>query len=62
MNILFVGDVVGSQGRDMITEYVPKLKEKYRPHITIINGKMQQEERELRKRFIGDFLRLVHRR
>ncbi|MBX9972483.1 TIGR00282 family metallophosphoesterase [Bacillus sp. CMF12] len=38
MNILFVGDVVGSQGRDMITEYVPKLKEKYRPHITIING------------------------
>lgn len=38
MNILFVGDVVGSQGRDMITEYVPKLKEKYRPQITIING------------------------
>ncbi|QED47616.1 TIGR00282 family metallophosphoesterase [Cytobacillus dafuensis] len=38
MNILFVGDVVGSMGRDMIKEYVPKLKEKYRPQITIING------------------------
>ncbi|WP_102271388.1 TIGR00282 family metallophosphoesterase [Cytobacillus massiliigabonensis] len=38
MNIMFVGDVVGSQGREMITEYVPKLKEKYRPQITIING------------------------
>ncbi|KAB2337584.1 TIGR00282 family metallophosphoesterase [Cytobacillus depressus] len=38
MNILFIGDVVGSMGRDMIKEYVPKLKEKYRPHITIING------------------------
>ncbi|MBP2240204.1 metallophosphoesterase (TIGR00282 family) [Cytobacillus eiseniae] len=38
MNILFVGDVVGSQGRDMIKEYVPKLKEKYRPQITVING------------------------
>lgn len=38
MNILFVGDVVGSIGRDMIKEYVPKLKEKYRPQITIING------------------------
>ena len=38
MNILFVGDVVGSQGREMIDEYVPKLKEKYRPQITIING------------------------
>ncbi|MFE8695107.1 TIGR00282 family metallophosphoesterase [Cytobacillus sp. FJAT-53684] len=38
MNILFVGDVVGSEGREMIKEYVPKLKEKYRPQITIING------------------------
>lgn len=38
MNILFVGDVVGSLGRDMVKEYVPKLKEKYRPQITIING------------------------
>ncbi|MDP4163428.1 MAG: TIGR00282 family metallophosphoesterase [Bacillota bacterium] len=38
MNLLFIGDVVGSPGRDMIKEYVPKLKDKYRPHITIING------------------------
>lgn len=38
MKILFVGDVVGSLGRDMIKEYVPKLKEKYHPQITIING------------------------
>jgi 2',3'-cyclic-nucleotide 2'-phosphodiesterase len=38
MRILFVGDVVGSPGRDMIKEYVPKLKEKYRPTVTIING------------------------
>ena len=38
MNILFIGDVVGSLGRDMVKEYLPKLKEKYHPHITIING------------------------
>ncbi|WP_394232456.1 TIGR00282 family metallophosphoesterase [Niallia oryzisoli] len=38
MNILFIGDVVGSLGRDMVNEYLPKLKDKYRPHITIING------------------------
>lgn len=38
MRILFVGDVVGSMGRDMVNEYVPKLKEKYRPTVTIING------------------------
>ena len=38
MNILFIGDVVGSMGRDMVKEYLPKLKEKYHSHITIING------------------------
>lgn len=38
MRILFVGDVVGSPGRDMVKEYVPKLKEKYRPTVTVING------------------------
>ena len=38
MNILFIGDVVSSMGRDMVKEYLPKLKEKYHSHITIING------------------------
>lgn len=38
MKILFVGDVVGSPGRDAVKEYLPKLKEKYHPTVTIING------------------------
>ncbi|MDE5412888.1 TIGR00282 family metallophosphoesterase [Alkalihalobacterium chitinilyticum] len=38
MKILFVGDVVGSPGRAMVKEYLPKLKKKYRPQISIING------------------------
>lgn len=38
MNILFIGDVVGSPGREMVTNYLPKLKEKYRPQLTIVNG------------------------
>ena len=38
MNILFVGDVVGSMGREMVKEYLPKLKNHFRPHITIVNG------------------------
>ncbi|MFD1707666.1 TIGR00282 family metallophosphoesterase [Siminovitchia sediminis] len=38
MDILFVGDVVGSMGREMIKEYLPKLKAFYKPHITIVNG------------------------
>ncbi|MGX6961886.1 TIGR00282 family metallophosphoesterase [Vagococcus xieshaowenii] len=38
MRILFVGDVVGSLGRDLITEYLPKLKQKEKPQVTIVNG------------------------
>lgn len=38
MNILFVGDVVGSPGREMVNEYLPKLKTHYRAHVTIVNG------------------------
>ena len=28
MKLLFIGDVVGSPGRDMVKEYVPKIKRK----------------------------------
>jgi 2',3'-cyclic-nucleotide 2'-phosphodiesterase len=38
MRILFIGDVVGSPGRKMISEYLPRLKRKYNPTVTIING------------------------
>lgn len=38
MKILFIGDIVGSPGREMVHTYLPKLKEKYRPQLTIVNG------------------------
>jgi 2',3'-cyclic-nucleotide 2'-phosphodiesterase len=38
MRILFIGDVVGSPGREMLTTYLPKLKSKYKPTLTIVNG------------------------
>ncbi|MBY0120618.1 TIGR00282 family metallophosphoesterase [Bacillus sp. S/N-304-OC-R1] len=56
MNILFVGDVVGSIGRDMIKEYVPKLKEKYRPQITIINGENAAGGKGITEKIYRDFL------
>ncbi|WP_080146102.1 TIGR00282 family metallophosphoesterase [Marinilactibacillus piezotolerans] len=38
MKVLFIGDVVGSMGREMIQDYVPKLKNKFKPQATIVNG------------------------
>lgn len=31
MRILFIGDIVGSPGRTMVRDYLPKLKDKYHP-------------------------------
>ncbi|MBU9714481.1 TIGR00282 family metallophosphoesterase [Evansella tamaricis] len=38
MKVLFIGDVVGSPGRNCLKQFLPKLKQKYRPDITIVNG------------------------
>ncbi|HAX73411.1 MAG TPA: TIGR00282 family metallophosphoesterase [Firmicutes bacterium] len=38
MKILFIGDIFGSLGRDIIKEQLPKIREKYKPHIIIANG------------------------
>lgn len=52
MRILFIGDVVSSPGRDMVKEYVPKLKTKYKPHFTIINGENAAHGKGLTEKFI----------
>lgn len=38
MRVLFIGDVVGRKGREMLATYLPKLKQKYRPTLTVVNG------------------------
>jgi metallophosphoesterase (TIGR00282 family) len=38
MRVLFIGDVVGSPGRQMVKEYVKKIQRKYKIHLTIVNG------------------------
>ncbi|MBA1434532.1 TIGR00282 family metallophosphoesterase [Bombilactobacillus bombi] len=38
MRIIFVGDVMGAVGMQTLTEYLPRLKAKYHPQITIVNG------------------------
>ncbi|MDP4083109.1 MAG: TIGR00282 family metallophosphoesterase [Bacillota bacterium] len=58
MNLLFIGDVVGSPGRDMVKEYVPKLKEKYRPHLTIINGENAAGGKGITEKIYREFLEI----
>ena len=56
MRILFVGDVVGSMGRDMITDYLPKLKKKFRPQVTIVNGENAASGRGITEKIYKKFL------
>ena len=41
MRILFIGDIVGKVGRNAIAEYLPKIKQSYRPTVSIVNLKMR---------------------
>lgn len=38
MKILFIGDVVGSPGRQAVAQLVPKLRDQHRIHFVIANG------------------------
>jgi metallophosphoesterase (TIGR00282 family) len=38
MRILFLGDVVGRSGRNLVYEQLPGLRERLRPDFTIVNG------------------------
>ncbi|MDF0725109.1 TIGR00282 family metallophosphoesterase [Cytobacillus sp. S13-E01] len=56
MRILFIGDVVGSPGRDMISEYLPKLKAKFHPTITIVNGENAANGKGITEKIYRSFL------
>lgn len=56
MKILFIGDVVGSPGRDMVQEYLPKLKEKHRPSVTVINGENAAAGKGITEKIYKNFL------
>ncbi|WP_072887672.1 TIGR00282 family metallophosphoesterase [Ornithinibacillus halophilus] len=56
MKFLFIGDVFGSPGREMVKEYLPKLKEKHRPHVTIINGENAASGKGITEKIYKQFL------
>ncbi|MEL6288027.1 MAG: TIGR00282 family metallophosphoesterase [Pseudomonadota bacterium] len=38
MRILFIGDVVGRSGRAVLTDHLPRLRERYRLDFVVVNG------------------------
>lgn len=58
MRILFIGDVVGSPGRDMLKEYLHKIQKKYKVQFTIVNGENAANGKGITEKIYRSFLEL----
>ena len=38
MRIIFIGDIVGRSGRDALKQYIPIIKEDFKPDVIIVNA------------------------
>lgn len=56
MKVLFIGDIVGSPGRQMVVDYLPRLKRKYTPDVIIANGENAASGRGITKAIYQDLL------
>ncbi len=56
MKLLFIGDIVGSIGRDALQSYLPRLKSKYKPDAVIVNGENAAAGRGITKKIYDDLL------
>ncbi|WP_423364547.1 TIGR00282 family metallophosphoesterase [Mycoplasma sp. P36-A1] len=56
MNILFIGDIFGEVGRDLIDEYLPIIKNKHNIDFTIANGENTTHGKGLSKKHYDELL------
>ncbi|GEU17754.1 metallophosphoesterase [Bacillus anthracis] len=57
MRILFIGDIVGKVGRNVIAEYLPKIKQSYRPTVSIVNAENAAHGKGLTEKLYKQLLR-----
>lgn len=58
MKILFIGDVVGKPGRDILAAQIGRLKDKYNPTFMLVNGENAANGRGITKKIYQQFLEL----
>jgi 2',3'-cyclic-nucleotide 2'-phosphodiesterase len=58
MKLMFIGDVVGSPGRKMVEQYLPKLKAKHKPNVIIINGENAAGGKGITEKIYRGFIEL----
>lgn len=55
MKILFIGDIVGSVGREALRKQLPALKSKHRPDFIIVNGENAAHGRGITRQIANSF-------
>ncbi|MGB4627685.1 MAG: YmdB family metallophosphoesterase, partial [Erysipelotrichaceae bacterium] len=58
VRILFVGDIVGKQGRKALSKYLPFLKDKYNYDLLIVNGENSAHGKGITKKIYDFFINL----
>lgn len=56
MRIVFIGDVVGKVGQKMVHDYLPKLRQVYKPQAVIVNGENAADGRGITEKIYKEFL------
>lgn len=56
MKILFIGDVVGKVGQRMVHDYLPRLRQVYKPQVVILNGENAADGRGITEKIYKEFL------
>ncbi|MFA6692535.1 MAG: TIGR00282 family metallophosphoesterase [Acholeplasmataceae bacterium] len=58
MKVLFVGDIYGQLGLDMLKNHLADLKDKYRPNLIIVNAENAASGRGINKRIYKELMEL----
>lgn len=56
VRILFIGDVSGTVGQRMVHDYLPQLRQKYKPQVVILNGENAADGRGITEKIYKEFL------
>jgi metallophosphoesterase (TIGR00282 family) len=58
LKVLFIGDIVGSVGREALKRNLPKLKSKFQPDFIVVNGENAAAGRGITESIANDFFSL----
>ena len=56
MKILFIVDVGGKVGQKMIRDYLPRLRQRYKPQVVVVNGENAADGRGITEKIYKTFL------